>query len=201
LEILDPDWNQPRPSAAEVQLMCQRIKLAAVHLPEQPFARFVTIMREGHDHGGAYLAAFDVGPDPVFDWYASRNRLWDERVLETLLAHPAIRTSLSEVAIPSNPQFERGFNMEDQFAFAGTLASMLYHGGAYSRGTGDGRQEHTLALEVCEAMFGLRFGEISCSFNNNAWTSWFHGVAWDLTQVLFDRRMRKLWILTVTDTD
>jgi hypothetical protein len=181
--------------------MCQRIRLEAVRLPEQPFATFLAAMRESHNNGGAFLAEFDVGPDPVFDWYASRNRLWDERVLETLLAHPAIRTALGELSIPSNPQFESGFSMENQFAFDGTLASMLYHGGAYSRGTGDGRKEHALALEVCNAMFGLRFGEIICCSNGNAWSSWFHGVAWDLTAVLFDRRMRKLWVLTVTDTD
>jgi len=35
----------------------------------------------------------------------------------------------------------------------------------------------------------------------DTWTRWFHGIAWDWTSVLFDRRFRNLWILAVTDTD
>ena len=147
------------------------------------------------------MVAFDVGADPVFDWYASRNRLWDERLLEFLMAHSAIREALSELAIPENPQIEKGFSMESQFILGGTLAGILYQGGAYWQATGDGRSENRLAMEVCDAMFGLRFGEVTCNFNADPWTPWFCGIAWDLTAVVFDRRERRLWILAVTDTD
>jgi hypothetical protein len=201
MSLLCPDWNQARPNPDEVRQMCRRIRLDAVALPEEPFERFLSTIRESHSNGGAYLVAFDVGPDPVFDWYASRNRLWDERLLESLMGHSAIRTALNELAVPETPQIERGFSMENQFALDGTLASILYHGGAYSQAKGDGSSEHRLAVQVCNAMFGLRFGEVICNFNGDAWTPWFGGVAWDITAIVFDRRERRLWILAVTDTD
>lgn len=201
MALLNPDWNQARPSFNEVREMCRHIRLKAVVLPKEPFQKFLSSLRESHSNGGAYLVAFDVGADPVFDWYASRNRLWDERLLEFLMAHSAIREGLSELAIPENPQIEKGFSMESQFILGGTLAGILYQGGAYWQATGDGRSEHSLAMEVCDAMFGLRFGEVTCNCNADPWTPWFCGIAWDLTAVVFDRRERRLWILAVTDTD
>jgi hypothetical protein len=199
--LLIPDWNQARPGFTEVREMCRHIRLNAAVLPEEPFQKFLSSLRESHSNGGAYLVAFDVGSDPTFDWYASRNRLWDERLLEFLMAHSAIRTALNELAIPENPQFEKGFSMENAFTLEGTLAGILYHGGAYSQAQGDGRSEHHLAMKICDAMFGLRFGEITCNFNADPWTPWFHGIAWDYTAVVFDCRERRLWILAVTDTD
>jgi len=91
--------------------------------------------------------------------------------------------------------------MFDQFLLDGTLAHVLYQGGAYHKPQGDGRAEKTFALEVCDAMFGLRYGEILCNPNYDAWTPWFRGIAWDLTIVVFDCRTRRIWLLAITDTD
>ena len=71
--------------------------------------------------------------------------------------------------------------MFDQFLLDGTLAHVLYQGGAYHEPQGDGRAEKSFALEVCDAMFGLRYSEILCDPNYDAWTPWFRGIAWDLT--------------------
>jgi hypothetical protein len=40
-------------------------------------------------------------------------------------------------------------------------------------------------------MFGLRYGEIAVAESSEACTPWFLGVAWDLTEVVFDCRLRK----------
>lgn len=82
-------------------------------------------------NGGAYLKVFQVGPDLVFDWFASRNRLWDERLLDWLVLHPTIAQSFPELLIPDSPRGEKGFGMFDPFLLDGTFASLLYHGGAY----------------------------------------------------------------------
>jgi len=201
MELLEPDWKQPRPTAIEVHEMCGRVQLTPVNLPAQPFDVFLKRVRESHYSGGAHLAAFDVGADPVFDWFSSRNRLWDEGLLDSLLVHPAIRQALPELLIPSSPPVQSELAMSDQFLFDGVLANMLYHGGAYGQAKGDGRAEKAFALDVSEAMFGLRFGEVNCYMTSYAWTPWFEGIAWDFTAVLFDRRVRRLWIFAVTDTD
>jgi hypothetical protein len=116
-----------------------------------------------------------------------------------------IRESLPEVRIPASPPSpstgDSGFRFFDQFLLQGTFAHLLYYGGAYTLQHGDGRAENQIALEVCEAMFGLRYGEICCCPNYDRWTPWFRGIAWDVTIVVFDGRTRMMWILAVTDTD
>jgi hypothetical protein len=201
MDLLLPDWNQARPTTEDVLEMCRGLELKRVPFPAEPFDKFLTRVRQNHDNGGAYLNAFEVGQDSVFDWFASRNRLWDERLLDWLVRHPSIVEAFPELCIPASPNQGDGFGMSDPFLFDGTLANVLYHGGAYSKASGNGREEKELALEVCEAMFGLRYAEITCNMNPDAWTPWFKGIAWDMTAVIFDRRFRKLWMLVVTDTD
>ncbi len=201
MDLLVPDWNQPRPSADDVLEMCRRIELKRLATPNGPFERFLSTVREKYDNGGAYLNSFEVGTDGVFDWFASRNRLWDDRLLDRLVLHPAIVEAFPELCIPVEPKDGNGFGMFDQFLLDGSLANMIYNGGAYSQASGNGRAEKEFALEVCDAMFGLRYGEVSCNMNYDAWTPWFKGIAWDLTAVMFDRRFRKLWMFAATDTD
>ena len=58
-----------------------------------------------------------------------------------------------------------------------------------------------MALDICDAMFGLRYGEVAVLESDEAWTPWFHGIAWDMTEVGFDRRLRRLWVFVITDAN
>ena len=203
MDLLEPDWQQPRPTSTEVDEMMGRILLSPIALPAKPFTEFVSRLRDDRGNGGAHLAAFDVGQDRTLDWFVSRNRF--SEVISDVVTHPMIRKSLSEVRIPASPPSpstdDSGFQFFDPFLLQGTFANLLYSGGAYTLARGDGRAENQIALEVCESMFGLRYGEICCSPNYDQWTPWFRGIAWDVTIVVFDRRTRMMWILAVTDTD
>lgn len=201
MPLLVPDWNQPRPSIKDVLEMCRRISLTALEVPADPFEKFLSKIRSERRNGGAYMHVFEVGPDPVFDWFASRNRLWDDRLLDWLVLHPTIARSFPELRIPDSPREGAGFAWFDPFLLDGTFAALLYHGGAYTHATGDGQAEKELAEEVCKAMFGLRYGEIVCNVNSDVWTPWFKGIAWDMTAIVFDRGSRKLWMFATTDTD
>ncbi len=181
--------------------MCQRLQLNPAALPSEPFHKLLIQLRARHERGGAYLAALDIAPDATFDWFASRNRLWESDILDTLLVHPTILAALPELKIPSAPQVHSGLAMQDPFLFDGHLANMLHNGGAYKNPEGDGRRERLFALEVSDAMFGLRYSEINLCLSYDRWTPWFLGSGWDFTAVIFDRRLRRLWILAVTDTD
>jgi hypothetical protein len=198
--ILEPNWAQPRPTFSEVQAMTQRIGLDPVNLPEKPFNDFLLSLRESHSNGGAHIAAFDVGPGDVFDWFASRNRLSEDGLIDSLITRPSIRTTLDQIAIPEiKPSI--GLSGSDPFLLDGRLAHCLHYGGAYWNSESDGKPSKTLALEVCDAMFGMRYGEVSLCESYEAWTPWFHEIAWDLTAVVFDRRLRRLWVFVITDTD
>ena len=197
---LEPDWNQPRPLPDEVRLMCNRISVTRSELATETIGRFLERVRASHNNGGAHLAAFTLGPDVIFDWFASRNRLSDDDLVNSLIVHPAIPNALPDMHIPGS-MADAGLEIGDPFLFDGRLARVLYNGGAYSIPKGDGREDKALAIEVCDAIFGLRFGEVSLLESFQAWTPWFKGIAWDLTAVLFDRRTRRLFILAITDTD
>jgi hypothetical protein len=198
--ILKPDWAQPRPTFAEVGAMTRRIGLTPVTLSEKPFSDFLRFLRESHRNGGAHIAAFDVAPDTIFDWFASRNRLSDDELIDALITRVEIRATLPEVRIPEI-KANTGLSLADPFQLDGTFAHCLYAGGAYWNAKSDGKASKVLALDVCDAMFGLRYGEVSLFTSSQAWTPWFHGVAWDLTEVVFDRRLRRLWVFVVSDTD
>lgn len=199
-QCLEPDWNQPRPTFDEVRRLCNRITLSRDELPPDPLNRFLERVRKSHSNGGAHLAAFELGPDAVFDWFASRNRLSDEGIIDLLIVHPEIRRWLPDLDIPTS-KANTGLEMGDPFLLDGRLARVLHNGGAYSTAYGDGREAKTLALEACDAIFGLRFAEVSLLESFQAWTPWFKDNAWDLTLVVFDGRFRRLSILAITDTD
>jgi hypothetical protein len=87
------------------------------------------------------------------------------------------------------------------FLFDGELAEKLYFGGAYTSAKGDGRAEKENSLAFCEALFGLRLSEVWYCSSHSDWTPWFANIGLDWTAILFDRRVRALSILAVTDSD
>lgn len=198
--LLEPDWLQTRPTYADVQQMCRTISLKRVVLPAEPYSEFLAILRESHSNGGAHLVAFHVPENPVFDWYGSRNRLIEEDLMDTLLTHPEISAAVPELHIPRT-RVQTGAQMANPFLVDGRLAHCLFHGGAYSATSGDGRSAKLMALNICDAMFGLRFGEITSAESFEPWTPWFCNIAWDITEIVFDRRLRLLWLFAITDTD
>src|SRR5438874_12505340 len=109
--MLDPDWNQAKPSADETVRMCSHVQLSPVILPEQPFLAFVESIANSHVNGGAQLAAFDVGANSDFDWFASRNRLSEFAVLDNLLVQSSFKRSVPELRIPDSRPEGSGFTL------------------------------------------------------------------------------------------
>jgi hypothetical protein len=213
MSLLSPDWNQPMPTPEEAHTMCRLVPLAQVPVNEANLVSVIQELRRSHAHGGAFLAAFEVGPDNYFDWFASRNQLLEFDILPLLLARTEVRDALPALKIPdfridwsraSSIEGANGFERISPFWFDGHLSEILFRGGAYGSGAhGDGRAEKEAALRFCDAAFGMRFSEVLYFQSHNAWTPWFAEIstALDWTAVLIDRRLRKLWILAITDED
>lgn len=212
MDILKPDWNQAKPTWQDSRDMIARIQIAQIEVHLDPVRTVLDEIRRSHDNGDALLTAFSVGSSTTFDWFASRNRLLEFDLLPRLLVREEIRQSMADLQIPTAcPQTAQaencvtsaafGFKMESSFSFDCHLAYTLYSGGAYSHPTGDGRAAKQQAIDFCDALFQQRYSEVSLFNSFEAWTPWFHGIAWDWTAVLFDLRQRVLWFLAVTDTD
>jgi len=193
--------------------MCVSVGLANLKAQPASVAKTLACLRESHSNGGALFACFRVGDSRTFDWFASRNRLAEFDILPSLLRREEVRAQIPELQIPIGPNSEAnsqacsiatvdGFKMESSVLFDGHLAQSLHAGGAYAaKSPLDAKLAKQLALAVCEDLFEQRFSEISVYINWDAWTPWFHGIAWDWTAVLFDRRKRAFSILAITDTD
>jgi hypothetical protein len=213
MSLLKPDWNQPKPTYLQAQAMCRDIALEPIESSSQAITNTLERLRASHSNGGAFLASVRVGPSPVFDWYASRNRLLEWDILPLLLRRREIKALLPELSISDDvePQnatdacsiaSSNGFKFDNPFVFDGQLAQNLFAGGAYGAPSKiNGKAAKQIALEFCEAVFGQRYEDVSLFTSYEAWTPWFRGIAWDWTAILFDRRERSLWILVVTDTD
>jgi hypothetical protein len=98
-------------------------------------------------------------------------------------------------------EYDGNFRVTSSFLFDGELAQELYYGGAYTSPEGDGKAEKEASLAFCEALFGLRLSEVWYYSSHSDWTPWFQNVTGDWTAILFDRRVRALSILAVTDSD
>jgi hypothetical protein len=146
------------------------------------------------------LPALEIEPSKLDDPAFVVPRLGDLGKVDSSLADFGIRDDL-EVGRPE--YYDDNFGATSSFLFDGELAQKLYYGGAYPSASakGNGRTEKENSLAFCEALFGLRFSEVDYYSTHNGWTPWFGNIGIDWTAILFDRRVRALSILAVTDTD
>jgi hypothetical protein len=210
MTVLEPRWDQPKPTPAEVQDMCDEVSLTAVGNPTDAIEKVLGFLQKSHRDGGALFASLHVGKSDVFDWFASRNRLAEHSILATLLQRDEVQKELPDLLL-SKQQWggvsecsivsTDGFTMESPFLLDGRIAQALYAGGAYGQSELDARSAKQLAIAFCEELFEQRYSEIVVFSNLSAWTPWFRGIAWDWTAFLFDRRKRTFAILAITDSD
>ena len=85
MTLLEPHWDQLKPTLPEVQEMCRRLILTAVGNPTDGTEKVLGFLQKSHRDGGALFASFRVGESEVFDWFASRNRLAEYSILTTFL--------------------------------------------------------------------------------------------------------------------
>ncbi len=196
----------------EVGEIVQRLQLTRISVKNDASQILLDRYLETHPNGKILLAGFQVQSDEEFEYFVSRRWLAPYDVYSAMLSGKEVREALPELEIPvALPTdffqfpFSKGpsgcFTWKSPFTFDGDLAHDLWHGGAYWKPSGDGRTEKQFALAFCKAIFEERFAEIEYYRCSDAWTNWFYDVAWDWTAILFDSRLRNLWVLAATDTD
>jgi hypothetical protein len=196
----EPDWKQDRPTDAEIKWMWRSLALISVDsLPEtEPY---LVELRRVNVNGSVIFGLFQVEGNKSLDWFASRNR-WDEAdFFHRLLGHSAVRQRwpdlVEKIRDEQFPDFEWGSSL----TLDGELARSLVIGGAYERFKGPPREAKNLAAQFCAALFDDRYLDIEVFWCWNAWSAWFHDVAWDRTCLIIDRRRRSVGLLCSTDAD
>jgi len=107
MELLEPDWNQPRPELSEVLIMCRRIELRHIGFQSDVVTQVLQRLRESHCNGGTMFATVSLGADRVFDWYASRNRSLEWEILPRILRREETKAILKELNIDRFVEFVR----------------------------------------------------------------------------------------------
>jgi len=196
----EPDWNQHRPTDAEVKWMWQSLALRPMDSPPDT-EPYLAELRRINLNGAVIFGLFQIEGNRSLDWFASRNR-WDEvDFFPHLLSHSAIRQKWPELVEKIKEEEFPDFKWESSLTLDGELARSLVIGGAYERFKGPPREAKNLAARFCDALFEDRFLDIEVFWCWYAWSGWFHDVAWDRTCVIIDKRRRSVGLLCSTDTD
>jgi hypothetical protein len=152
-------------------------------------------------NGAVIFGRFQIEGNKSLDWFASRNR-WDEvDFFRQLLSHSALRQRWPELIEKIRDEEFPDFEWGSSLTLDGELARSLVIGGAYERFKGPPREAKNLASRFCDALFDDRYLDIEVFWCWNAWSAWFHDIAWDRTCVIIDRRHRSIGLLCSTDTD
>ncbi len=162
--------------------------------------RFINTFNKEFDNGGTIIHCFQVTNHQVF-----RELPWKEEKYETyfnkLLSSPDIRNNITELNINDPLETEIGLKEMNSLILDGDFAITLMWGGAYSESDRDASEAKKLGQMMCDYMFQDRYSEVKVFHSAQAWTDWFHGIAWDSTWLIFDETELKLWLICMTDED
>lgn len=152
-----------------------------------------------HINGGIVIECFQINNRDVLSWPALKDNFED--YFATILTSDDFRKSVPELKIGSQLECETNFNFLSSFALDGMIASVIYNGGAYKAFDGTPREAKILAQELCNSIFGDRYPDVQVYVSNKPWSPWFYDVAWEYTWFILDTKLKRLWLICITDTD
>jgi hypothetical protein len=168
---------------------------------------FVRALRALYTFGGVEIARFRAdGLGQRSDWFRTSAKVFEYESFRDLLGSPAAREAFAMIQIPepfpisSPPEFPSAGGRWT-LMLDGWLASRLMHGGAFGRFTGSPVAAKALGMAAAHDLIQDRYGDFDAYLSFEAWTPWFHDIAWDATLVLADRERLEATVIVMTDTD
>ena len=181
--------------------MKQRQHFTNVPLTDPVINRLLAELKEIYVNGGAFLTSFAIQGFESCHWFISRTSSGDKAVFDQFLMSSEVKDALPELRIETPLITRPEFTQVSALKLDGEFATLLVRGGAYRRFAGTPRQAKELAQAFCDTVLGDRYNEVWAYNSDNAWSDWFHGVAWDATWIIVDVGLSRIWLLCVTDTD
>lgn len=166
---------------------------------------YCTRLRDLMKLGGVELFLFEVPPIPNRDALCAAlftPGTTPSAYCETIIQSGAIKSVVESLgAVITLPSVHGMWSYLTSYRLDGFLAELLKQGGAYHQFEGAGREAKRLAVDFCTSLFQERYENVEAFVNGTAWSSWFKGVAWDTTVMIFDKSKQQIWLMMVTDTD
>jgi hypothetical protein len=198
--MLEPDWNQERPSLIDATAIWQDSVFASAPVCSSGIEELLKEFRATHVNGGAEFGRFTFAIIRNLHWFVSRNRFDEIHFIEHLLCSNAFRETLPQIRSPISIEPIK-WEWCSPYLIAGDWARALMAGGAYKSFNRGGRAALTIAERARFALFEDRFEDVQIYRASVPWSAWFFDVAWDMTWVGIDKRDFSAWVLCLTDTD
>lgn len=197
------DWDEDRPGLSELVAARETITWAPVPVTDPALDRYLEQVAATHVHGGYLVGRWRaVEYSDTVAWFTARNRMEEFGLLRVFFDDAVVREGLAALRIPS-PLPDIGFEQQwsGSLSLDGVLAGVIVSGGAYENFRGPAREAKALAAAAVEALTQNRFEDFRVDVSHEAWTPWFHDIAWDHTYVLTDNANAEVTVLCITDTD
>jgi len=160
---------------------------------------FLAAIRNLYANGRVLFRCFQPTVTEAFRSAADFDRHDLAHRLRAFLVAPTIRAMLKELELPPLSETLPGFHYCSAYEMEGALVATLLRGGAYNKFPGTEDEARRLARDFV-SVIGHQHSEVF-EIVEEAWTSWFYNVAWDLSFVVLNSRQLRWWILCMTDTD
>ena len=149
---------------------------------------------------GGHLVKFSFANDADLKETASKNEFYQDRFFDSLFKSAEFISVLPDLK-PSAAFDDIRWNEVSAFTLAGQWAQALMYGGAVASFPGKGKEAKKLCEDVADFIFDERYEDIMAYRTDDAWSDWFHDVAWDYSWLVIDKANSLAWVLVITDTD
>ena len=141
---LEIDWKGFPPTSEQVQSMWNSVHF---HVLENEMEQhsLIRAYREINSFEENVIFLQLKGPeDPIFSWYASRNRLPEINFFNRFLQSPAIASHTEDLTFDTSLQTEITFDLISGFCLGGSLAEDLFWGGTVNKYNGTAAKQRNL---------------------------------------------------------
>ena len=193
-----PDLKQARPDSTNYESGWARTRITAVTPTDDRLQSLASAISKTHVNGGAYVAQFEIEPDPAIAWYLSRDQV-EGNFFRDFFTHEAVCKKLK--AGHGMRLGGLGFEARKPHEALTELEHIMERGGAYRSYTGDKQRLRKLVNGFAHAVNERRFTGLTVWTSSTPWSDWFFDVAWGGSHFWIDKTRGLLTILLITDTD
>ena len=196
--MLEPDWNQERPSFSEISLFWKGDVFTNISYSNADIENVIIELEKSHVNGGCKIFCAEYIEHPTLHWFVSRNRFEELEFFEHYFKTESFRNNGIKFDLKKD---KLEWEWLSPFILDGDIARTLKSGGAYEAFKGSGKEAKDLGVKFYEALFGDRYEDIELFKTYEPWSNWFYDVAWDQTWVCVDKQRSLIWAILLTDTD
>ena len=200
-------WEKGASKFIDFKLMWDSLTYREDLLHNENIILFKDEVKLVYANGGAAIHCFEMPQNDLFDYILSTPAYKEQLSLTILLASKPFRENAKEFDIKNDVKIFNNFINEpvfkwmSSFVLDGFLTELLVIGGAYKRFDRKASEAKNICINFCNSLFEDRYSDVQVYYSDDYWSKWFNGVAWDSTFVIFDSKLKRVWILALTDTD